>query len=291
MTSNPESTQTNGRGSTLSQTPKADTALSTDTNLDSSNPTPLYYQIYLLYKQRILSGSLVNGDKLPSESIQEKTYGVSRITAKRAMDELAKEGLVTRERGRGTIVSYTMPRSNVSADFSGLMENLIAIGATTTVEVLAFDYEAVPAYVADALGLEPGTIVQKAERRRSKDDKPFSYIVTYIPEDIGRSFSRGDLTDQPILSLIEQSGRTIADAEQSVSAVAADALTSVILSVPQGAPLLKVNRVVHDTNDVAVQYIEVLYRPDVYQLNMRLARVDADSSTRMWATKEVGAFE
>ena len=291
MTSNSGSSQSVGRAPLQPLSARAETALSTDTNLDSNNPTPLYYQIYLLFKQRILTGSLVHGDKLPSEAVQEKTYGVSRITAKRAMDELAKEGLVTRERGRGTIVSYSMPRSSVSADFSGLMENLIAIGASTTVEVLAFEYLAVPAYVADALGLEPGTLVQRAERRRSKDDKPFSHIVTYIPEDIGRSFDRGDLTDQPILSLIEQSGRTIADAEQSVSAVAADALTSVILGVPQGAPLLKVNRVVHDTEGAAVQYIEVLYRPDVYQLNMRLARVDAGSSARMWATRELGAFE
>ena len=267
---------------------KPDTA---DAALDTSNPTPLYHQLYLLYRQRILSGSLVEGDKLPSESMQERTYGVSRITAKRAMDELAREGLVTRERGRGTIVRYSMPSSNVSADFTGLMENLIAIGVTTSVEVLSFEYVPVPANVGDALGLEPGTIVQKAERRRSNDDKPFSHIVTYIPEGIGRTFDRRDLSDQPILKLIERSGRTIAQAEQSVSAVAADALLSVILDVPRETPLLKVNRVVYDGNGVAVQYIEVLYRPDVYQLNMRLARVGADSAERMWETREVGSIE
>ncbi len=263
----------------------------TDTTLDTSNPTPLYHQLYLLFRQRILSGSLVQGDKLPSESVQESTYGVSRITAKRAMDELAREGLVTRERGRGTTVSYSMPPSNVSADFSGLMENLIAIGATTSVEVLSFEYLPVPANVGDVLGLEPGTIVQKAERRRSKDDRPFSHIVTYIPEDIGRTFDRQDLTDQPILKLIERSGRSVADAEQSVTAVAADALTSVILDLPQGAPLLKVNRVVRDSDGLPVQYIEVFYRPDLYQLNMRLARVDGGSAERLWETREIGTVE
>jgi len=280
MTSDPETPARNDRA-----------VAPVEIGLDSSNPTPLYYQIYLLYRQRILSGSLAFGDKLPSESVQEKTYGVSRITAKRAMDELAREGLVTRGRGRGTTVSYAMPRSTVAADFSGLMENLIAIGASTTVEVLSFDYVAVPAYVGDALGLEPGATVQRAERRRSRDGRPFSFIVTFIPEEIGRSFDRDDLTDQPILSLIEKSGHSIADAEQSVTAVAADALTSVILDVPSGAPLLRVNRTVRDADGRPVQYIEVVYRPDVYQLNMRLARVNADSTTRVWATRDAGAIE
>lgn len=259
--------------------------------LDTSNPTPLYHQLYLLFRHRILSGAFKHGDRLPSESAQETTYGVSRITAKRAMDELAREGLVTRERGRGTTVSYSMPPSSVSADFYGLMENLIAIGATTSVEVLSFEYLPVPANVGDALGLEPGALVQRAERRRSKDDRPFSHIVTYIPEDIGRTFDRQDLTDQPILKLIERSGRAVADADQSVTAVVADDLTSVILDVPQGAPLLQVKRVVRDKNGSAVQYIEVLYRPDVYQLNMRLARVDDDGADRLWETREMGSVE
>ena len=259
--------------------------------LDTSNPTPLYHQLYLLYRQRILSGSLALGDKLPSESKLETIHGISRITAKRALDELAREGLVTRERGRGTTVSYSMQQSSVSADFSGLMENLIAIGATTTVEVLSFDYLPAPANVAEALGVEPGSTVQRAERRRSRDGRPFSHIVTFLPQDIGRTFDRQDLTDQPILKLIERAGKTVAQADQTVTAVSADALTSVVLGVPEGAPLLKVSRAVYDREGSTLQYIEVLYRPDVYQLNMKLDRVDADNQERMWEPSDVAALD
>ncbi len=273
---------------------KADNGASTKPDLsalDASNPTPLYHQLYLLYRQRILSGSLALGDKLPSESKLETIHGISRITAKRALDELAREGLVTRERGRGTTVRYSMQQSSVSADFSGLMENLIAIGATTTVEVLSFDYLPAPANVAEALGVEPGSTVQRAERRRSRDGRPFSHIVTFLPQDIGRTFDRQDLTDQPILKLIERAGKTVAQADQTVTAVSADALTSVVLGVPEGAPLLKVSRAVYDREGSTVQYIEVLYRPDVYQLNMRLDRVDADNQERMWEPSDVAALD
>ncbi len=258
---------------------------------DNNNPTPLYYQIYQLYKQRILSGSLKRGDKLPSESAQEAAYSVSRITARRAMDELARDGLVTRERGRGTIVSYAMPPSTVAADFSGLMESLIAIGAATDVEVLSFDYCIAPAHVADALEIKAGALVQNAERKRSKNGKPLSYIVTFLPERIGRSFARADLTDQPILSLIERSGHTIAEAEQSVTALIADSLSARVLEVEAGAALLKVTRIVRDHNRVPVQYIEVFYRPDAYQLNMRLGRVNIDNETRLWAAQSAGPID
>lgn len=260
-----------------------------------NNPTPLYFQIYQLYRQRILSGVLKQGDKLPSESAQEVEYGVSRITARRAMDELAKEGLVTRERGRGTIVSYAIPETRVSSDFTGLIENLVAIGETTDVTVLSFEYrsvpDGVPVRVVDVLRIEPGDQLQVAERKRCKDGKPLSYIVTYLPEPIGRSFTEAELSDQPILSLIEQAGYVIAEAEQSVTAVTANEYIAGILQVDSGAALLKIARVVRDHNKAPLQYIEVYYRADAYQLNMRLARVDVDSETRLWTAQSAGAVE
>lgn len=170
--------------------------------VDPANPTPLYYQIYLLYRQKIMSGSLRDGDKLPSEGELVVQHNVSRITAKRGMDELAREGLVSRSRGRGTMVSYRFPASKYSGDFTGLMENLVAIGATTSVDVLSFDYVPAPSPVADALGIARGTTVQKAERRRSRDDKPFSHIVTYLPKTWGVPLiKRTSMTSQSLRSL------------------------------------------------------------------------------------------
>lgn len=257
-----------------------------EATLDQANPTPLYYQIYLLYKQKIMTGNLAHGDRLPSEAELAANHNVSRITAKRSMNELANEGLVTRSRGKGTAVSYLMPVSAFSADFGGLMENLIAIGASTDVDVLAFGYVNAPAPIADSLRLEPGAVVQRAERRRSRDGKPFSYILSYLPEDIGRSFQRNDLSDKPILSLIENAGHQIQEANQSVTAVLADPVFSSALKVQQGSPLIKVTRVVLDQTGRPVQYIEVVYRPDVYQLNMSLRRVTGKKpGSNMWDTE------
>ena len=254
--------------------------------LDTQAPTPLYYQIYHRFRHRILSGQIAQGSMLPSEAALEASLKVSRITAKRAMDELAKEELVERQRGRGTRVIYNAPPSKMAADFSGLMENLIAIGQSTDVEVLFFEYASAEPSIARALALDAGAIVQRAERRRSRDGLPFSYIVTHIPEQIGRNFGPDDLTQKPILSLIEAHHPEISEAEQSVSAFNASVHIAEVLDVPDNTALLKITRVVRDQNGTPVQHIEVYYRPDVYQLQMRLARVETKDATKIWAAQD-----
>ena len=62
-------------------------------------PTPLYHQMFTLLRDRILSGEIPRGSRIPTEFDLAESFGVSRITAKRALDELAAEGLVERRRG------------------------------------------------------------------------------------------------------------------------------------------------------------------------------------------------
>lgn len=257
--------------------------------LDPDDPTPLYHQIYVIYRQLILAGALRNGDRLPSEAELSAKHDVSRITARRAMNELAQKGLVSRSRGKGTIVNHTLPATSFSGDFGGLMENLIAIDAHTSVEVLSFDYVSAPPAVAEALKLGRGAKTQRAERLRSSGTQPFSYILTYLPAKIGRSFNRADLGANSILSLIERSGHDVHSAKQSVSADIADADKARHLDVEQGAPLLKVTRVVSDSSGTPVQYIEIHYRTDAYQLNMELSRVAGENShTKFWVFAKAG---
>jgi DNA-binding FadR family transcriptional regulator len=70
--------------------------------ISKESPTPLYHQLFSLLKSRILDGTLALGLRLPPEEQLADLFSVSRITAKRAMDDLATEGLVERRRGRGT---------------------------------------------------------------------------------------------------------------------------------------------------------------------------------------------
>jgi GntR family transcriptional regulator len=241
-------------------------------------------------RNRIVDGTLKPGDRLPSESAIEADFGVSRITAKRALDELAGENLVTRARGKGTVVARSAA-SSIRGDFSQLMENLIEIDTKTKVKVVNFSYGSASAQVLEALHLDPDAVVQRAERIRIQGRTPFSHIVTYVPEDIGRSFGPEDLSTRPILSLIEEAGVDIAEAQQSLSAVLADGEIATALAVPPGSPLLKVVRVVAARDGRPVQFIEILYRQDRYHFNMTLARVAGDNNTRIWKSHNSTAVD
>lgn len=242
--------------------------------VDARIPTPLYHQIFLILRGQIIESRLKPGAQVPGEEELARQFNVSRITARRALGELAAEGLVTRGRGKGTHVSardHEPPP--VHGGVEGLIENLMAMGLKTQVELLDFSYEPAAPDVAAALEIAPGEEVQRSVRVRSLADGPFSYLTTYVPADIGRKFGRKELGREPLLGLLEKSGVVIDSAEQTLSATLADTRVAPALKTAIGAPLLRISRIVEDRSGRPVEYIVGLYRPDRYQFRMSLDRV------------------
>lgn len=252
--------------------------------IDDRLPTPLYHQIFLILRSQILDGRLEAGALVSGEEELARQFNVSRITARRALAELAAEGLVTRGRGRGTHVTARNEPPPIRAGVEGLLENLLAMGLKTQVNLVEFGYEPAPPDVAVALRIKAGEEVQRAIRVRSLDVGPFSYLTTYVPADIGRKFSRKELSHQPLLALLEQSGVTIGGAEQTISASLADARVAPLLKTVVGAPLLRISRVVQDADGRPVEYIVGLYRPDRYQFRMSLDRVRGEEQNT-WSAR------
>jgi GntR family transcriptional regulator len=250
--------------------------------VDSRLPTPLYHQIYLILRDKIRDEVYGNGASLPSELELMRQYGVSRITAKRALDELAADGLVVRARGRGTRVRFDPPAPPIRASVEGLLENLLTMGLQTEVALLEFDYVPAAPDVAAALECPPGTVVQRAVRIRRIKGEPFSHLTTYVPESIGRSYSRHDLASKPLLALLERMGVEVSRAEQTISAKLADAQVARLLGVEVGSALLRISRVVRDQSGRPVEFITGLYRPDRYQYTMQLSRIQ-DQARNVWS--------
>lgn len=251
--------------------------------LDPGAPVPLYHQIFVILRNRIYGGQIAAGDMVPGEQDLCQEFGVSRITAKRALNELADAGLVVRERGRGTRVIKRPPAPAVTASIEGWLENVSLMGIATEAKVLEFGYVPANEDVAAALEVAAGSEVQRAVRVRSLDDAPMSFLVTYVPKDIGRQYDREDLGVTPLLHLLERAGVDVASARQTISASIADAEVAGALSIHAGAPLIEVRRVVRDAADRPVEYIRVLYRPDLYRFEMSMRRVPAEEGMR-WST-------
>jgi len=251
--------------------------------LDPNARVPMYHQIFLILRNRIYKGEVRPGERVPGEQDLAVEFQVSRITAKRALNELAEAGLVVRERGRGTRGIERPSAPTVSASIEGWLENISLMGIATEALVLDFGYVAASEDIAHALDIEPGTEVQHAVRVRSLDGAPMSYLVTYVPADIGRQFERNDLNVSPLLQLLERAGVNVASARQTISATIADAEVANALSIHAGSPLIEVRRVVCDDSKRPVEYIRVLYRPDVYRIEMSMHRVREQEGMR-WTT-------
>jgi GntR family transcriptional regulator len=169
-------------------------------HVDTKSPTPLYHQIFLDFKHRIISGNLADGFKFPSEEKLAKEFDVSRITIKRALNELAQQGLVERHRGSGTVVTYVASNLPNNDGFTALMDSLRKIAATTTVEVLSVDLVKPPPSIAQHLALPNSQYAQQIHRKRYYQNDPFSYVLSYSPEKVGKSWTKEELSKKTGLS-------------------------------------------------------------------------------------------
>lgn len=229
-------------------------------------------RIYLLLRERIASGDLPAGQRLPSEPVLAAEQGVSRVTLRRALDRLAEEGLVSRRVGAGTFVTDGMLSPVVAANLADVFTQLKTMGQTTGLRLLAFAYGPPPDAIAQALGLRAGERSQRSVRVRLIDGEPFSYLTTHVPERIGQTYQEADLATTPLLELLERSGIVADRASQTLSATLAGPDVADALQLEIGAPLLSLTRVVHDPAGAGVEHLHALYRPDRFAFHLDLTR-------------------
>jgi GntR family transcriptional regulator len=167
-------------------------------SLDPRNPAPLYHQLYHLIKSKIEHGTLKFGEALPSELMLVERFGISRITAKRALDELAREGLVDRARGRGTHVRYRYEPNFLRAPLTGMLESLVIMGRETTVDVLALERVLVPVHLRAPMHLRDEDFVERATRVRRNQGEPFAHYIshTHLPKGGAKLFTAKALRSQ-----------------------------------------------------------------------------------------------
>ncbi|ETF04109.1 GntR family transcriptional regulator [Advenella kashmirensis W13003] len=236
------------------------------------NPTPRYYKIYRLLKQAIENGQYDHQEAMPGENVLAETYQVSRLTIRRSLDLLQSEGLVERRQGAGT---YPLPRNAatlpLTADINKLVAHLNKMGTGTQVRVLDVQYEMANRIVAHQLALPAKSKVQKAIRVRYHDGKPFSYLVTYVPEDIGRRYTKEDMTRQSLQAILKGLGLRLGSAEQTFTATAADAHHAEALGVTISSPLLCIKRLTRDKQGRPIEYLVAVYNPERFEYHMALS--------------------
>ena len=251
-------------------------------------PEPLYFQIFASLRDRILDGSFAPGQPFPSESEIQSALGVSRITARRSLDELAARGLILRVQGRRSTVAPYRPRTRLLAGVEGMIENNRLMGDQTEVRLLELSTVPASAEIAQRLRLRRGEPVERSVRVRSIDGVPFSHAVTHLPLRVARLIRSERMSTEPLIELLERAGIAIGRAEQVILARSASPEVARALHVEPGTALLESDRLVFDDQDRPVEAILVLYRPDIYRYAVDLRRTRSKGGP-VWSPDPVSA--
>jgi GntR family transcriptional regulator len=240
--------------------------------LARDNPVPLHTRIREELRTQITRGVFAPRQRLDSEAQLMRRYGVSRITVRQALQALEQGGLIVKVAGKGSFVAPERPTQDLT-QLQGLAEALAPQGLRILNRVLAQRPEVASETIAQRLGLATGDPLLHLRRLRLVDGAPLSVDTTWLPADVGQRVVQADLQRRDVFAILEQDlGLTLGHADLALDAVAADARLAAELEVPQGHPLLRIERTTHTAQGRPIDH-EVLYcRADRFRWRLRLDR-------------------
>ncbi|MGE5652791.1 MAG: GntR family transcriptional regulator [Bacillota bacterium] len=213
--------------------------------LDRTSYIPLYVQLREILRKQIMSGEW-GQDSIPSEPQLVQQYGVSRATVRKALDDLMREGLISRERGRGTFVTHQKTRCDLLGELSFAREISVK-GMIPRSKVLSFSTHEAEANVGRALGLAPTAKVVEIRRLRCADAEPWLVETVHIPEHLVVGLSPADMEDGVLYDILaDRYGICIGRYDTELEPIILSRRESEELGVGSFLPALALTRVVHD---------------------------------------------
>jgi len=234
---------------------------------------PLYFQVERKLREKIRTREIVRADGiLPSEERLCSLLGVSRITVRKALSELALEGLIVRKPGKGTFL--LPPKKQIVSQLYGNFEGLLANRAHTRIQVLKQTLINPPADVQKKLELKGGQKAFRYEGLRFLNRKPYSSFTIYVSGDVVKLFSSAELKGQTMLhkSIEEATGIRMVEVDQTITVSTADGKTARALRMKPGDPVLFVERVYFTYGRKPVELAISSFHPDLYQYRIKLIR-------------------
>lgn len=200
-----------------------------------ANDTLLYSRVEHVLADEIATGAMKVGDQLPTEDRLIARFEVSRITVRRAIQNLVNRGLVEIRRGKGTFVAAPRITQELT-ELTGFVEDMHALGRAATARVIGKELVRADAVVADNLALTKGERVVRIRRVRLADGVPLSLDETYLPLQIGKKILANNLKLAPIFFLLERKyGIPLVEADYKLEAIAASSEVAAALRIKRAA--------------------------------------------------------
>jgi GntR family transcriptional regulator len=238
-----------------------------------ADPTPRYLQVAATLRHLVGRGVLRAGDALPSERDLSGVTGFSRVTVRRAIETLLREGVLSRRHGSGTFVARRIEQPlSILAGFSEDMRNRGSRpGSVWISKVLAHPSPK----EAMALGVGPDEQVVRILRVRTADDEPLAIETAVVPASILPS---PDLIATSLYAALSELGYRPAHGVQRIHAELATPDEAELLMIPEGSAILRIERRAFLDNGRPVEFTISAYRGDRYDFVATLSGIGEQQS-------------
>lgn len=232
------------------------------------SPLPRYAQLADLLRQRLARGVWKPGELLPTLESLMAEFGVARVTVRQAIERLAREGLVSPQRGRGTFVTGT-PAQDRWLRLQSSLQDLAAVYREDRPKLTLIEEASAPPVLAPGDG-KCAARYRYLKRVHSRNGVAYCVISVYLNDDLFKLAPKRFRRETVIPVLLDLPQAIIAQAKQTLTIGSADMEVASLLQIPLNAPVAEVRRVCTAPDGTVLYLGEITYRGDYILLEMNL---------------------
>lgn len=247
--------------------------------IDFQSPVPYYAQLVQLLREKINQGSWKVGEKIPGEQDLCIQYKVSRTVVRQALRELELQGVIRRQKGKGTFVSEPKINESLVQKLTGFYQDMVERGFEPMTLVLRQCIMPADDRIASYLQIQPGREVVDLLRLRFINDEPIQLVNSFIPHDLCPGVAEVDLAQRSLYEYLEKDCHLqISRGRRFIEAVSADKDTARWLRVKNGAALIQLDSISYLDNGQPVEYYRAFHRGDRSRFEVELVRSSPDQN-------------
>jgi GntR family transcriptional regulator len=251
---------------------------------------PLHRQLFLVLHDEIDRGVIAPGDPLPTEQTLCDQFGVSRITVRRALADLAEQGYIERRQGVGSFVREHGPAeadvSDVLRAGRSYLDGLRQSQFETEVEVVDLGTRRPPRAIAEALGTSGAMLHIVRVRRQRRTGEPLIVTEAWLPEQLGDTLTEPALLRTALYELLSDAGIVVDRVQHEITAEIAGPRNAHLLDTAIGAALLRLNRLAF-VGGAPHHYVSVLLSPNRSRVVMSQSAAELETGGGMAITHDV----